>query len=152
LFILDARNATPPAGNGISLSAAPGVAYTINAGTGNDVVTVLLGSTGGVTINGQAGTDTLVGPNAGATWNLTGPGQGNIAGVITSYQNIENLTGGTGVDTFVFQSGGTALGGSVNGTIDGGAGTDTLDYGAYGPKVHANLGIGITAAASLDGL
>ncbi|HTK77436.1 MAG TPA: hypothetical protein VL371_19385, partial [Gemmataceae bacterium] len=152
LFFLDARNATPPAGDSISLSVALGVAYTINAGTGNDAFIVLFGNPGGLTLNGQGGTDTLVGPTAGATWNLTGPGQGNIAGAVTSYQNFENLAGGAAADAFVFQSGGTVLGGSVNGTIDGGGGTDTLDYSAAVGSIHANLGIGITAAAGLDGV
>src|SRR5439155_9657002 len=75
-----------------------------------------------------------------------GANQGNIAGVGTSYSSFENLTGGTGADTFVFQTAG-----SVSGTIDGAAGTDALDYSAFTGPVHANLGISITAAASLDG-
>jgi len=147
LFLLDARNATPPAGNSISISAGPAIAYTINAGTGNDTVSVLLGGAVGLTINGQAGADTLVGPNAPAAWNLTGVNQGNITGVITSYLNFENLTGGTGADTFAFQTAG-----SVTGTIDGGAGADTLDYGVFTTTVRANLGITITSAAALDGV
>src|SRR5262249_52365531 len=81
LFVLDARNASPPAGNAISLSGAPSVAYTINAGTGNDAVTVLAGGIGGLTINGQAGVDTLAANVGTSTWNLTGPGQGNITGL-----------------------------------------------------------------------
>jgi uncharacterized repeat protein (TIGR01451 family) len=145
VFLLDARNVAPPAGNSISLSAAPGVAYTINAGTGNDIVTVLIGGASGLTINGQAGTDTLVGPNAGATWNLSGFNQGSIGGVVTSYLSFENLTGGSGPDNFVIQGGG------VNGTIDGGGGTDTLDYSSVVAPVRVNLGINVTSAASLDG-
>jgi uncharacterized repeat protein (TIGR01451 family) len=147
LLLLDARNATPPAGNAISISAAGGVAYTINAGSGNDVVTVLIGSTGALTVNGQACADTLAASAWTNTWNLTGAGQGNVTGVVTFYFNFENLTGGAGNDTFVVQPAG-----SVGGTIDGGGGTDTLDYSAFTTPVHANLGIGITSAASLDGV
>src|SRR5205823_11973804 len=104
-------------------------------------------ATGVVTnIDAGAGADTLVGPNATNTWNITGANAGNIVGVVGSFVNVENLTGGTAADNFVF-----AAAGSVTGRIDGGTGTDTLDYSALGTAVHANLGISITALANLDG-
>jgi fibronectin-binding autotransporter adhesin len=91
--------------------------------------------------------DTLVGLNAASTWNITGPDAGNITGVIDSFTGMENLTGGTDADNFVFAN---SLAG-VTGTIDGGAGTDLLDYSALTTAVSANLGISTTNAASLDG-
>ena len=40
---------------------------------------------------------------------------------------MQNLTGGAGADTFVF-----ADGAGIDGTIDGGDGTNTLDYAGDG--------------------
>src|SRR5947209_2554673 len=58
-LLLDARNATPPAGNTINVTGtASGAAYTINAGSGNDAITVS-GGGANLTVNGQGGTDTL---------------------------------------------------------------------------------------------
>jgi hypothetical protein len=62
---------------------------------------------------------------------------------------MQNLTGGAGADTFAF-----ADGAGVSGTIDGGAGTNTLDYSAYASSnVLVNLqasfatGVGGTVAS-----
>jgi hypothetical protein len=52
-------------------------------------------------------------------------------------QVIQNLTGGAGADTFVF-----ADGAGVDGTIDGGGGTNTLDYSAYSSSVLVDLQTG----------
>src|SRR5262249_59704989 len=45
--------------------------------------------------------DRLVGTNGNLTWNLTGSNSGNIPTLITSFTGMENLTGGTGDDSFV---------------------------------------------------
>ena len=48
--------------------------------------------------------------------------------MITSFTSFENLTGGTGNDSFVFSSGA-----SISGNINGVSGTtDKLDYSSYG--------------------
>jgi hypothetical protein len=49
-----------------------------------------------------------------------------------------NLSGGSGNDTFVFSDGA----GLSGGTIDGGPGTNTLDYHLYTTSVNVNLGLG----------
>ncbi len=86
-----------------------------------------------VTINGDGGTDTLVGPNTTNTWNITGAGSGSLG--VVSFKGVANLTGGSGTDTFKFASGG-----SVSGKINGGAGTNTLNYsGDGGVAVTVNL-------------
>ena len=52
-----------------------------------------------------------------------------------SFSGVENLTGGTGVDEFVFGAGKT-----ISGKIDGGGGgNDWLDYAAYTTPVSVNL-------------
>ena len=63
-----------------------------------------------------------------------------------SATGIININAGDGNDTI-------ALGDGVNirGTIDGGAGIDTLDYSAYTTSVIANLGLGTTGLSATLG-
>ena len=101
---------------------------------------------GGVTFDGAGGNDTLIGPNADATWTITGANAGQLGGPIAfGFANVENLTGGSGNDMFAF-----APAGSVVGMIDGGGGTNGLDYSAFTTPIQANLGIDITASAYLS--
>jgi hypothetical protein len=81
--------------------------------------------------SGAAG-DTLVGNNGNNLWTLTGPGAGNILGL--HFSAIANLTGGPGNDTFHFNSGA-----GVTGMIDGGGGSNRLDYSSYGSAITVNL-------------
>ena len=73
---------------------------------------------------GGSGADTVSGPDGTNAWVVTAFGKGTLNTTLT-FDRMENLTGGSGSDTFAFQPGG-----SVAGTINGGAGTDTLDYSA----------------------
>ncbi|MFA5250142.1 MAG: filamentous hemagglutinin N-terminal domain-containing protein [Parachlamydiales bacterium] len=78
-----------------------------------------------------SGSDILIGPDGGAVFNLTGVDTGNIgSGILSSYVNFANLKGGAGNDLFVF-----GAGGSLSGILDGGAGSNTVDFtsasGAY---------------------
>ncbi|MCI0505385.1 MAG: hypothetical protein L0Z73_04680 [Gammaproteobacteria bacterium] len=90
--------------------------------------------------------DTLVGNNNNNTWTLSeGPNQGCIAGVVTAYSScggvgiqfsrFENLTGGTGLDSFYMLNNGSV------GTINGGTGgsIDVIDYSSRGATVTVNL-------------
>jgi len=83
----------------------------------------VLGDGAGVTgtIDGGAGSDTLVGPDSDTTWNITGGDAGSVADV--EFTSVENLTGGAGADTFIF-----ADGSFISGVLDGGGGINTLDY------------------------
>ena len=81
---------------------------------------------------GSAGSDTLIGPAGPTTWSITGANAESVAG--ETFSSFENLTGGVGNDTFAFQPGG-----SVSGNIDGGGGTNTLDYSALAGPVTVNL-------------
>ena len=100
---------------------------TVNLGPGANSVTNV------ETVIGGSGSDTLIGPATDATWNLVAQDSGSVAGV--SFAGIENLSGGLGADRFVF-----ADGSSVQGTIDGGDGADTVDYSAYSTAITARLG------------
>ena len=94
---------------------------------------------GGVVIENSGGTDTLQGPNAVSvsTWTLGGPKSGTLTNTAlpatVSFSGITNLTGGTGPDDFVIQTGASGFG-----TANGGAGVNTLDYS------NLNGGTGVT--------
>src|SRR5439155_1349812 len=72
------------------------------------------------TVDGGAASDTLIGNNNGDTFNVTNTDAGNIAGILPAgFSSVENLTGGTGADSLV-----------LSGTVNGGAGVDSLSYAA----------------------
>jgi hypothetical protein len=107
---------------------------TIDAGSGNDSLTVAGPSTSThVAYNAGGGSNTLIGPNLNNTWNITSLNAGTLDGNIT-FSRVQNLTGGTASDTFKFSNGK-----GVTGNIDGGGGTDTLDYSLYSTGVNVNL-------------
>jgi Ca2+-binding RTX toxin-like protein len=113
-------------------------------GGGNDFFS-LNGETAASTtiIDGGSGTDTIQGTNISNTWKLTGLGAGSVNGV--TFSNVENLAGGTNPDVFQFSPGG-----SVSGTVNGGSGTNTLDYSQYiatgAAGVTVNLATGTATA------
>ena len=69
-------------------------------------------------------------------WETLAGGSGMDTFQITGTPAV-NLAGGSGDDTFVF-----VPSVALNGTIDGGAGTDTLDYGAYTTPVTVSMATG----------
>jgi Ca2+-binding RTX toxin-like protein len=131
-------------GNTIDRSGAALVTYnsinslTLNGGSGGNTFNVQsLSSDLTLALNGGSGTNTLQGPNSDTTWQITGSNAGSFTGGV-SFTAMQNLIGGAGADTFVF-----ADGASVSGTIDGGGGTNTLDYSAYASSnVLVNLQTG----------
>ena len=91
----------------------------------------------GVTgLRGGTGTNTLVGPAGTNSWVLTSTNAGTLNGTLT-FTNMANLSGGSGNDSFQFQSHGY-----LTGTINGGGGSNTLDYTQFGSGVHVNLTTG----------
>jgi hypothetical protein len=133
-------------GGNDSVSAA-GVSAPLGVwgGDGNDTLTAGLGTT---TFDGGTGSNTLVGPNAINTWGITAANAGTVGGI--TFTNVQNLTGGTGTDTFQFV--GAAAG--VSGKISGGAGTNTLDYsGNGGGAIAVNLAAGTaTSTGGITGI
>jgi hypothetical protein len=123
---------------------AAGLHLALNAGKGNDTFHVnATTASSSVSVNCGTGNDTLAGPNVASTWNITGANAGTVGNV--TFSGVENLTGGTASDTFKF-----GAGKGVTGRIDGGAGTDTLDYSAYLTGVTVNLTTG--AATGTGGI
>ncbi|MFO0801152.1 MAG: trypsin-like serine protease [Gemmataceae bacterium] len=101
-----------------------------------------------VSVIGGFGNDTLVGPNAATAWRFTGAGAG-IGDTPTTdfdFQGVENVVGGSGSDTFSF----TAAG-SLAGTINGGAGLDTIDTSSRFTGISVQLLGPSTAAGGVDG-
>ncbi len=81
-------------------------------------------------IGGTNSYNTVFGPDA--MWTISGPNAESLDG--DTFSSFGNLVGGTGPDQFVFQPGG-----SVSGNINGGGGTDTLDYSSLATRVTVNL-------------
>jgi Ca2+-binding RTX toxin-like protein len=109
-----------------------------NAATGAGTIANIQRLIGGASLS-----DTLVGATAGSTWHVTAHDAGNISNVsgttttiVLSFSGIENLTGGTGGDTFVL-SNGAGISGKISG--GGGTGLDELDYSPYTTPVKVDL-------------
>jgi hypothetical protein len=103
-------------------------------------------SSGISAVIGNNKSTTLVGPNLDSTWNITGASQGTVsqpavASSSVSFSQVPNLTGGDANDTFIFQQ---AV--SISGTLDGGAGTNTLDYSQYSGNILVDLLLGSATA------
>ncbi|MDH3387171.1 MAG: LEPR-XLL domain-containing protein, partial [Gammaproteobacteria bacterium] len=128
------------------------VSGSIDAGGGSDTLDYSA-STGAVTVNltdvaaanaesvigGSVG-DTLVGTDTGDNWQIDSADSGSVDGI--DFSGFENLQGGSGVDTVVF-----ADGVALTGTLDTGAGSDTLDYSANSSPVTINVA-DVTAASA----
>lgn len=87
--------------------------------------------------------DTLVGGAGNNTWAIIGPGQGDYNGLY-GFLGFENLIGGSGRDQFVFGKDGW-----MTGLLNGGGGSDWLDYRGDGP---ANVDLGHRFATNTGGV
>jgi hypothetical protein len=121
-------------------------AFVVNGGSGSNTWFINASAAGAnTTVNGGSGSNTLHGPNSDTTWQITGSNAGSFTGGV-SFTAMQNLIGGAGADTFVF-----ADGAGVSGNIDGGGGTNMLDYTAYSTGVDVNLQTG-TATGVAGGI
>ncbi|MSQ97043.1 MAG: hypothetical protein EXR98_21155 [Gemmataceae bacterium] len=91
----------------------------------------------GLIFNGGAGADSLVANDADNIWNLTAANTGSISTLFVSFASVENLTAGDGRDVFRL----TTLG-SSSGKINGGDGSNWLDYADATSSVVVNLATG----------
>src|SRR5262249_4411402 len=91
--------------------------------------------------NAHGANNRLTGPNQPNTWSITGVDSGKLDQqnnfTPLAFNGIQNLTGGSGSDDFVFQKSG-----SLSGTVDGGGGSNSLDYSALTTGVMVDLPLG----------
>jgi hypothetical protein len=100
-------------------------------------------------VGGGGGGNTLIGPSANTTWNLTGSNRGTFGTFpgAPSFTAFQNLTGGAGNNTFVI-----GAGAGVSGTVTGGGGTNSLDYSAFTGNVIVDLQLTPGFATAIGGL
>ncbi len=103
---------------------------TLNTDGGNDSVSILSGL---AKVDLGTGIDSLSGPKINNNlWQIQSTGGGQLNG--NSFAGVESIIGGDLTDTFVF----SAIG-KLTGSVDGGAGTDKLDYSLRSTTVAVNL-------------
>jgi hypothetical protein len=115
---------------------------TLQTGTGGAAVSAVSALKPVNLIGNPSGGISLFASNDDNTWTITGQNAGTLsssllAGTVT-FSGATNLYGGNGQDTFHF-----ADGAGVDGAIDGGGGTNTLDYSAYSSSVLVDLQTGV---------
>jgi hypothetical protein len=105
----------------------------LNSGQGKNTFNVTSPApTFPVTYHGGGWPTTLIGPNSPNTWTITGSNAGTLGNL--TFTGVWNLVGGSNNDTFQF----VLPGGTIAGTVDGGLGSNTLDYSA-GLSTWVNL-------------
>jgi hypothetical protein len=113
---------------------------TVSVNLANNTATGMAGFSGINQLIGNDGTtgsnSTIVGTNSTTTWKIMGQNTGLINSVLT-YSGFGNLTGGTGINNFVF-----AANGAESGTV-GGPGSNTFDYSAKTSALTVNTSTGI---------
>ncbi len=140
------------------------ISGSIQGGSGTNVLDYSAYTAGGITVSlqamtatgvggtfsnigaltGSGATDTILVPNAVNTITITAANAGTANGTF-SFSAVENITGGSMADTFVFADHAT-----MSGTLNGNGGTDTLDYRAYTTNLNINLSTGIAAAGGVS--
>ena len=125
----------------IAFTPLSGSSMQVLGGSGGNTFNVqglLPGTT--LSLSGGSGTNTLQGPDSATTWQITGSNAGSFTGGL-SFTSMQNLTGGASDNIFVIGSGA-----SLDGTITGGGGTNTLVYSAYTGNVIVDLQTGFATA------
>jgi hypothetical protein len=113
----------------------------LHGSNGADTFTVdaLLPNVSQLKIKGGSGSNTLRGPDRDNTWQITGPNAGSLDGVV-QFASVQDLVGGSANDTFQFHNGG-----SLAGTLDGGGGSNTLDYSPYVGDITVDLALNLAS-------
>ncbi len=114
---------------------------------GNQSEDTFVLQSGGISgeVRGGGGNDTLLvesQQNIFVRWTLTGENSGTVNNINGGFSEVENLTGGAGIDQFIFNAFG-----SLSGLIDGGAvsANDLLDVQAITQGVVVEVGSTVTA-------
>ena len=97
----------------------------------------------GLVIGSSGSSDVVVGSNDANTWYIDSGNAGSVrnSSYAIAFQGIENLLGGTSFDQFKF-----ATNGFVAGYVNGGGGTNTLDYSSRTDGITLNVTTGTATA------
>ena len=112
---------------GVDNGTVNGVAFAgFNNVTGNTLDDTFQINGGSITgnLSGGIGADTLIADDVINTWNILGTDTGNVTNVAT-FSQVENIVGGSMFDAFVYNNGA-----DITGNVDGGLGSDSVDYSA----------------------
>jgi hypothetical protein len=85
-------------------------------------------------VGAPGSSNTLIGPDTASTWTISGTDSGTVNN--DGFTAFQSLTGGAANDTFAFQQNG-----SISSSIDGGGGTNTLDYSQYTGDITVDLSL-----------
>jgi Ca2+-binding RTX toxin-like protein len=114
---------------------------TILNGSGNSTLVVnTVPTIDNVVFAGNGGTDTVAGSNTRSNNFFFATNEIRLADTPLHLTGIENLKGGALNDTFRFD-----FSSNLQGTIDGGGGSDTLDYSGLNVGVSVNLATGVAS-------
>jgi Ca2+-binding RTX toxin-like protein len=128
-------NAPGSFGHGVTYNAVE--LMDLSAAAGDNAITVASTAAGTrYVVQGNGGSDTLIGPNAASSWVITTLNGGSLNTV--TFSSMENLVGGSGNDQFSFRNGQ-----GVSGTINAGGGSNNLVYTPYTTPVTVNLTTGV---------
>ncbi len=139
--ITGAANYSITGTNSGTLTGAVGFVNVENLSGSGSFTFTSAGSLSG-TVTGTGGSDTIVGADDGNVFTVSAANAGMLVGKVSGFTGFENLTGGGGADRFAFIAGGV-----VSGSLDGGAGGDTLDYSA----LSAALSVTMTSTGDVTG-
>jgi hypothetical protein len=118
-------------------------------GSGSDTLTLLSPvPTVATTFSGGSGTNTLVGANVTNAWTISGNNRGKLDSV--TFSNVQDLVGGTGVDTFKF----TSTSGKVASINGGGAPAnrgDWLNYASLPSSSTVTVNLATGSATNVNG-
>ena len=105
----------------------------ITSSNGDDTLRISGGTLAG-NYDAGAGTNLIIADNALNEWNINAMNSGTVTGITGTFTNVQTLMGGSGTDIF------RLTGGSLSGTLNGGAGTNYLyaDNGANNWQITAD--------------
>ncbi len=142
----------PITGGDQALTIGAGSIIAVDLGAGNDTLqldstltTALSANSVVLSFEGGTDNDTLQGADVASTWSVTGRDSGSY-GVgspntdVATFTSVESLTGGSDNDLFnIIDAGVIGDGGLLSRDLDGGAGTDTLDYSGFDHEISVSL-------------
>jgi filamentous hemagglutinin family protein len=118
------------------------VAFTTNNGGTITFANTIIGNGYDAFLDSGASTGTVSLQNASTqNWHITGSDTGTVVGILSgggafSFGGFGSVTGGSGTNIFTFDNNFATL----SGTVNGGAGTGTIDLTAYSAPIQIQMG------------